>query len=43
MYWLAAEEDIRRFGPDMVDQLHKKIDIMNAHGNEYDRVFTSLN
>jgi len=41
--YLAAsqeEEDIKVLGPDVIDQLRKKIDIMNDHWQDYDRLFT---
>lgn len=36
-----GEEDIRVFGPDLVEQLRRKIKIMNAHWRDYDRIFTA--
>ena len=44
--FLAAsqeEEGIRRLGPDIVEQLKKKIDIMNAHWEDYKRIFDTPN
>jgi hypothetical protein len=38
-----AEEDIRVLGPDLIAQLQKKLDIMNAHWEDYERVFTTPN
>ena len=37
------KEGIRRFGPGLVDQLKKKINIMNAHWEDYKRIFDSPN
>ncbi|MEO7597356.1 MAG: hypothetical protein ABIV50_00370 [Opitutus sp.] len=37
------EETIMRLGPDMVGQLKRKIDLMNAHWMDYDRLFTAPN
>jgi hypothetical protein len=37
------EEDIRVLGPDLVQQLQKKLDIMNAHWEDYKRIFTTPN
>jgi hypothetical protein len=37
------EEGIRRLGPDIVAQLKKKIDIMNAHWDDYKRIFDTPN
>lgn len=37
------EEDIRILGPDLADQLQKKLDIMNAHWEDYKRIFTTPN
>ena len=37
------EEDIRMLGPDIVQQLHKKINIMNTHWEDYKRIFTTPN
>ena len=34
-----AEEDIRRLPPDVVDQLRRKLAIMNAHWEDYERLF----
>jgi hypothetical protein len=36
-----GEEDIRRLGPDVVDQLRRKLAIMNAHWEDYERLFVS--
>lgn len=36
-----AEEDIRVLGPNLIEQLRKKIRIMNAHWGDYDRIFTN--
>jgi hypothetical protein len=38
-----AEEDSFAFGPDLVDQLRKKIRIMHDHWLDYDRIFTQSN
>jgi hypothetical protein len=38
-----AEETSRRLGPDLPAQLKLKIDIMNAHWEDYKRLFTSPN
>ena len=37
------EETIMRLGPDLAVQLKRKIDIMNAHWMDYDRLFTKPN
>lgn len=39
----AEEETVMRLGPDLVAQLKRKIDIMNAHWTDYDRLFTVPN
>jgi hypothetical protein len=39
----AEEEYIMRLGPNLVEQLKHKIDIMNAHWMDYDRLFTRPN
>ncbi len=36
-------EDIRRFGPDLKNQLKHKLKIMNAHWLDYNRIFTIPN
>jgi hypothetical protein len=38
-----AEETIMRLGPNVAAQLKHKIDVMNAHWRDYDRLFTSPN
>ena len=38
-----AEETIMRLGPDLPAQLQRKIDTMNAHWRDYDRIFTVPN
>jgi hypothetical protein len=38
-----AEETIMRLGPDITTQIKHKIDIMNAHWRDYDRLFTVPN
>ncbi len=37
------EEHIIRLGPDIIDQLQKKLNIMNSHWMDYDRIFTRPN
>jgi hypothetical protein len=37
------EEYVMRLGPDLINQLQRKIDIMNAHWRDYDRIFTVPN
>jgi hypothetical protein len=37
------EEYIRLLGPDLIDQLRKKIKIMNAHWKDYDKIFIRPN
>jgi hypothetical protein len=39
----SQEETIMRLGPDVPRQLKHKIDIMNAHWRDYDRLFTTPN
>jgi hypothetical protein len=39
----AAEETSRRLGPDLPAQLKRKMDIMNAHWEDYQRLFTTPN
>ena len=36
-------EDIFLLGPDLVEQLRRKVSIMLAHDNDYDRLFTRFN
>lgn len=38
-----AEESIMRLGPEIAAQLKHKIDVMNAHWRDYDRLFTVPN
>jgi hypothetical protein len=38
-----GEETIMRLGPDVVTQIRHKIDVMNAHWRDYDRLFTVPN
>ena len=38
-----AEEYVMRLGPNLVAQLQRKIDTMNAHWRDYDRIFTVPN
>jgi hypothetical protein len=40
---VAEEETIMRLGPDLPRQLQTKIDLMNAHWRDYDRLFTNPN
>lgn len=40
---VPAEETIMRLGPDLPAQLKRKIDLMNAHWMDYDRLFTAPN
>ena len=40
---VAEEETIMRLGPGLPDQLKRKIDLMNAHWMDYDRLFTAPN
>ncbi len=40
---IAEEETIMRLGPDIVAQLKRKVDLMNAHWKDYDRLFTAPN
>ena len=37
------EKDIKRYGPDIKDELKHKINIMNAHWEDYERIFTTPN
>ena len=37
------EETIMRLGPDVAAQIKQKIDIMNDHWKDYDRIFTAPN
>jgi len=37
------EEYVRMLGPDLVEQLKKKINIMNAHWEDYRRIYTQPN
>ena len=39
----AGEEFVMRLGPDLLNQLQLKIDTMNAHWRDYDRIFTVPN
>ena len=36
----SEEENIRMLGPDLIDQLRKKVKIMIAHWEDYERLFT---
>ena len=38
-----GEESIRILGPGIVEQMHKKINIMNAHWEDYKRIFDTPN
>ncbi len=40
---IPGEETIMRLGPDLPAQLKRKIDLMNAHWQDYDRLFTAPN
>jgi hypothetical protein len=40
---IPEEETIMRLGPDLAAQLKRKIDLMNAHWQDYDRLFTAPN
>ena len=40
---IAGEETIMRLGPDLSAQLKRKIDLMNAHWTDYDRLLTAPN
>ncbi len=40
---VREEETIMRLGPDLAPQLQRKIDLMNAHWKDYDRLFTAPN
>jgi len=40
---VPAEETIMRLGPDVAAQIKDKIDTMNAHWRDYDRLFTVPN
>ena len=40
---VKEQEDIRRFGPDIIEQLKLKLKIMNAHWLDYNRIFTTPN
>jgi hypothetical protein len=37
------EEYVMRLGPNLLAQLQRKIDTMNAHWRDYDRIFTVPN
>lgn len=39
----SAEESIRHLGPNLVEQLRKKMNIMNGHWEDYKRMFTTPN
>lgn len=39
----AREETMRRFGPALPAQIKRKIDVMNAHWEDYKRLFTAPN
>ena len=39
----SEEETSRRLGPDLAEQLKRKMDVMNAHWNDYKRLFTAPN
>ena len=38
-----GEETTMRLGPDITAQIKHKIDVMNAHWRDYDRLFTVPN
>jgi hypothetical protein len=38
-----GEETIMRLGPNVTAQIKHKIDVMNAHWRDYDRLFTAPN
>jgi hypothetical protein len=38
-----GEETIMRLGPNITEQIKHKIDVMNAHWRDYDRLFTAPN
>jgi bacterioferritin (cytochrome b1) len=38
-----AQETSRKLGPDLAEQLKRKINIMNAHWEDYKRLFTAPN
>jgi hypothetical protein len=38
-----AEETIMRLGPNVAAEIKHKIDVMNAHWRDYDRLFTMPN
>ena len=38
-----GEETIMRLGPNVTGQIQHKIDVMNAHWRDYDRLFTAPN
>ena len=38
-----GEETIMRLGPNITAQIKHKIDVMNAHWRDYDRLFTAPN
>jgi hypothetical protein len=40
---IPEEETIMKLGPDITAQLKRKIDLMNAHWLDYDRLFTKPN
>lgn len=37
------QEDIKKYGPDIVEELQRKINIMNRHWEDYERMFTTPN
>jgi hypothetical protein len=39
----AEEENDMRLGPNVAEQIKHKIDVMNAHWRDYDRIFTAPN
>jgi hypothetical protein len=37
------EKEIKQYGPDIIEELKRKINIMNAHWEDYERMFTTPN
>jgi hypothetical protein len=40
---VPEEETIMRFGPNLSSQIKHKIDVINGHWRDYDRLFTAPN
>ena len=38
-----GEETIMRLGPNLTSQIKHKIEVMNGHWHDYDRLFTAPN